>query len=52
MPVGARKLLLANVSHALRMPLSRLRLAPELVKEVAAPKHGTDLERTPPKSMR
>jgi signal transduction histidine kinase len=42
--VGAHKQLLANVSHELRTPLARLRLAAELLKEVADPKRKADLE--------
>lgn len=42
--VGAHKTLLANASHELRTPLARIRLAAELMKEVADPRRKTGLE--------
>jgi signal transduction histidine kinase len=42
--VQAHKTLLANASHELRTPLARIRLAVELLKESADPKHRAGLE--------
>jgi two-component system, OmpR family, sensor histidine kinase RstB len=42
--VGAHKSLLANASHELRTPLARIRMAVELMKENADPKHKRNLE--------
>ena len=42
--VKAQKSLLANASHELRTPLARIRLAVELIKDAADPKHRAGLE--------
>jgi two-component system, OmpR family, sensor histidine kinase RstB len=43
--VGSHKLMLANASHELKTPLSRIRLGVEFLKETADPKRRKELEK-------